>query len=129
MPTNSNNLRGNVDKLDFSVDLTKLSNVVKNGVVEKDAYNAKIENIEVKIRHINLATKFALSAEINDVKGGISSINNLAKTTALNAKINQVKGTVLNITKLTGVTALTAVENKIPNVSNLKKNYYNSRIY
>ena len=43
-----------MDKLDadklvpVSVDLSTLSDVVKNDVVKKDAYNAKIKNIEIK---------------------------------------------------------------------------------
>ena len=43
-----------VDKLDVDklvpvpVDLSKLSDVVKNDVVKKDVYNAKIKNIEDK---------------------------------------------------------------------------------
>ena len=40
----------NVDKLVvLSVDLSKLSDVVKNKVVKKDVYNAKIETIEDNI--------------------------------------------------------------------------------
>ena len=46
-----------VDKLVLvTVDFSKLSDVVKNNVIKKDLYNAKIKNIEVKIRDItNLA--------------------------------------------------------------------------
>ena len=56
--------KSKVDKFDIGklettpVDLSKLSNVVKNDVVKKDAYNAKIKNIEDKIPDItNLTTK------------------------------------------------------------------------
>ena len=39
------------------VEVSKLINVVKNGVVKKDEYNAKIKNIEDKIPDItNVAT-------------------------------------------------------------------------
>ena len=39
-----------VDKLvPVSIDLSKLSDAVKNDVVEKDIYNAKIKNLEDKI--------------------------------------------------------------------------------
>ena len=71
--------------------------VVKNDVVIKDVYHAKMKNIEDKIPdNINLAT----NAKIKEVKNEIPSINNVATTTAL-----------------------TAAENKIPNVSKLfKKN-------
>ena len=43
----------NVDKLvPAPFDLSKLSNVVKNDVVKRDVYNAKIKNIEDKIPDI-----------------------------------------------------------------------------
>ena len=59
------------------VDLSKLSNVAKNDVFKKDVYNAKIKTIEDKIPDItNLATNVSLNAKINDVKGGLPSINN-----------------------------------------------------
>ena len=60
-------MKSKVDKLDVDkllpvlVDLSKLRDVIKNGVVKKDAYNAKIKNIEDKILDItNLATKTTL---------------------------------------------------------------------
>ena len=52
IPTNSSNLKSNVDELDIDklvpapVYLSKLINVVKNDIVKKDVYNAKIKNIE-----------------------------------------------------------------------------------
>ena len=52
-----NNLKSKVDKLHVDklvpvpVDLSKLSDAVKN-VVKKDAYNAKIKDIEDKIPNI-----------------------------------------------------------------------------
>ena len=48
VPTNLSNLKSKVDKLDADklvpvpVGLSKLSDVVKNDVVKKDVYNAKI---------------------------------------------------------------------------------------
>ena len=72
VPTNLSNLKIKVDKLDidklapFLLDWSKLSNVVKNDVVKKHVYNAKIKNIEDKISDIaNLATKTTLNAKIN----------------------------------------------------------------
>ena len=62
IPTNLSNLKSKVDKLDVHklvpvpVDLSKLSNVVKNYVVEKYAYNAKIKNIEDKTPDLTLLT-------------------------------------------------------------------------
>ena len=52
------NLKSDVGKLDIDelvpvpVDLSKLSNVVKNDVVKKDAYNTKFKNIQDKIPDI-----------------------------------------------------------------------------
>ena len=74
--TNLNNSKSknSVDKLDVDkkvpvpVDLSKLSDVVKNDVVKKDKYNAKTKNIEDKIADTtNLATYTSLNAEINEV--------------------------------------------------------------
>ena len=79
------------DKLDVDklvpapVDLSKLSDVVKNDVVKKDVYNAKIKNIEEKIPDItNLATNASLNAKINEVKGEIPHIINFAINAFLN---------------------------------------------
>ena len=68
-------MKSKVDKLDVGklktspVDLSKLSNVLKNDVVEKDVYNSNIKNIENKIPDItNLAAKTTLTAKINEIK-------------------------------------------------------------
>ena len=63
------NLKSKVDKLDLDklvsvpVDLSKLSDVVKNNV-KKDAYNVKFKNIEDKVSDINNVTT-ALNSKIN----------------------------------------------------------------
>ena len=108
VPTNLRDLKSKIDKLDVDkllpvpLDLSKLSDVVRNGAIKKDAYNSKIKNIEYKIR----------------------DITNLATNTSLNAKIDEIKGKIPGITNLASTTALTATENKIGNVSNLvKKNW------
>ena len=113
-------MKSKVDKLDADklvlvpVDLSKLSDVVKNYVVKKDLYYAKIKNVEDRIPDItNLVTNATLNAKMNEVKNEIPSITNLATTAALNAKINEVKNKIPSITKLATTTALTAVENKI----------------
>ena len=133
--TNLSNLKSKVDKLDVdklvpaSVDLNKLSDIVKNYVVKKDVCNTKIKNIGDKIPDItNLATNITLNAKIYEVKGEISSITNLTTTTFLNGKISEVKNKIPNITNLT-TAVLTTVEDKIPNVINLvKKTEYKRKI-
>ena len=111
--SNLSNLKGKVNKLDVDklvpvpVDLSKLSELIRNYVVRKDVSNAKIKNIEDKIPDIT---------------------NSAACYVTLDVKINEVKNKIPNITHLTTPTALTTVENKIPNVSNLvKKNHYNKK--
>ena len=58
VPTNLSNLKSKVDKLDVDkqvpapVDLSKLSDIVKNAAAKKDLYNAKIKNIEDKFPDI-----------------------------------------------------------------------------
>ena len=76
----------------LSIDLIKLGAVVKNDVVKKDVYDAKIKNIEDKIPDItNLATKTTLNAKISETKGEIPNITNLATNASPIAKINEVK--------------------------------------
>ena len=72
LPNNLSKLKTEVDKLDVNklvpvpVDLSKWSNVVKNEVVKKTGYDAKIKSIEDKIPNIsNLATKTILNTKIN----------------------------------------------------------------
>ena len=88
-------MKSKIDKLPVPVDLSKLSDLVKNDVVKKDVYNAKIK----------------------DIKDNIPDITNLATTAVLNAKVNEVKNKRPDITNLSTTTTLTAVENKIPDHS------------
>ena len=49
------------------VDISKLSDVIKSYVVQKDVYNARITNIEDKKPDItNLATNTTLNAKTNE---------------------------------------------------------------
>ena len=63
-------MKRKVEKIDVyklvpvPVDLNKLSDVVKNDIVEKDVYDAKIKDIEDKIPDIaNLASNTTLNAK------------------------------------------------------------------
>ena len=112
-PTNFSNSKSKLDKLDIeklgpvSVDLSELSNVVKNEVFNRTEYNAKIKNIKVKI----------------------PDITNLATKSILNTKINEVKVEIPRISSLVTTSALTDGENKIPNVINLvKKTDYDTKV-
>ena len=60
IPTNLSNLKSKVDKLDVDklitvpVNLSKLSDVVKDHVVKKDVYNAKIKHKILNIKYLIL---------------------------------------------------------------------------
>ena len=93
VPSNLRSLKSKVDKLvPIPVDLSKLSDVVKDDVVKKDLYNAKIRDIEDEI----------------------PDITNSGTTAAFKSKINEVKGIIPSITDLATNTAFTDVEDKIP---------------
>ena len=119
LKSNLANLKTDVDKLDIHklalvpVDLSKLSDVVKNDVIKKTNYNAKIADIEGKIPDIGyLRTKTPL----NTVENKIPDTSGLVKKTDYNAKITEVEGKIPDISNLATKAALITVENKIPNV-------------
>ena len=75
VPTNLNNLESKIYKSDVDklvpapIDLSKLSDEVKNDVVQKDVYNAKIKNTEDKISDItNLITNTTINTKTNEIK-------------------------------------------------------------
>ena len=93
LKTNLANLKNEVDKLDIDklvtvpVDLSKLSDLVKNDVIKKTDYNAKIADIEGKIPDVtNLATKTALIT----VENKIPDVRGLARKTTLTAVENKI---------------------------------------
>ena len=111
LKTNLASLKTEVDKLDIgelvpiSVDLIKLSDVVKNDVVKKTVYNKLVE----KVDNID-ASDFVLK-------------------TNYNTKITELENKILDISNLATKTALTTSEIKIPSVSNLvQKTDYNTKV-
>ena len=126
LKTNLVNLKTEVDKLDIDklvpvlVDLSKLSDVVKNDVVKKDVYDklvAKVDNVDTS--EFVLKTKY--DADKSELENKISNTSGLAKKTNYDAKIADIEGKISDVSNLATKTALTAVENEIPNVSNLVK--------
>ena len=97
-------MKSKVDKLDVDkfvpvpIDLSKLSDVVKkNDIIKKDAYNAKIKNIEDNLPNItNLATKTTLNPNANlasksDIANFVCKIAFDNKLKNLNKKITSNK--------------------------------------
>ena len=98
-------MKSKVDKLDVDklvpvpVDLSKLTDLVKNDVIKKDVYNAKSKDIEDEITDItNLVTNTFLNTDIYEVNNETPSIANLVTDASLNAKVNKVKNKIPNIT-------------------------------
>ena len=56
------------------------------------------------------------------------NIVNLVTNTTVHAKIKRIKNKIPRITNLASTNALTAVENKISNVSLVKKTGYNTKL-
>ena len=134
LKTNLPNIKTEVDKLDIDklvsipVDLSKLSDVVKNDVVKKTVCNklvAKVDNID--------ASDFVLKTKYNtdktELENKIPDTSGLVKNTNYNTNITELEKEIPDISNLATKTALTALENKIPSISNLvKKTDYNTKI-
>ena len=110
------------------VDLSKLSDVVKNYVVKKTVYDklvAKVNNIDTSA----FALKTIYAADKTEIENRISDANGLVKKTNYNIKITEVGGKIPDVINLATKSALTTVENKIPDLCSLvKKTDYNTKI-
>ena len=100
------------------VDLSKLSDGVKNDVVKKTVYNklvAKVGNIDTS--DSVLKTKY--NTDKTELENKIPDTSSLVKKINYNTKITELENKIPDISNLATKTALTATENKIPSVSNL----------
>ena len=122
--TNLSSLKTEVDKLDIDklatvpVDLSKLSNVVKNDVVKKTVYDklvTKVDNIDTS----DYVLKANFNTKLTGLKNKIPNTSDLVKKTDYNRKITEIENQIPDISGLATKTALTAVENKIPSINNL----------
>ena len=128
------NLKIEVDKLDIDklgtvpVDLSKLSNLVKNDVVKKTVYDklvAKVNNIDTS----GLVKKTDYNTKINEKENKIPDTSGLVKKTDYNTKTTEIECKIPNISGLAAKTAWATVENKISSISGLvKKTDYNTKI-
>ena len=122
LKTNLANLRAEVDKLDidklvtFPLDLSKLSDVLKNDVAKKNVYDklvAKVDNINTS----DFALKTKCQTDKTALENKILDTSSPVKKTDYNTKMTEIEGKIP--TKKQQKTALTTVENEIPSVSNL----------
>ena len=134
LKTNLATLKTEVDKLDIDklvpipVDLSKLSDIVKNDVVKKDVY----DKLVTKVNNINtsgfvLKTKY--DTDKSELENKTPHTSDLVKKTDHNAKVTEIEDKITDISNLATKTALTTVENKITYVNNLvKKTDYNTKV-
>ena len=122
LKSNLANLKTEVDKLDIDklvpvpVDLSKLSDVVKNDVVKKTVYDklvAKLDNIDTS--GFVLKTKY--DTDKPEIENKIPDTSGLVKKTDYKAKMTETEGKIPSISGLATNTA----ENKIPNINSLVK--------
>ena len=108
---------GDIDKLaPVPVDLSKLSDVVKNDVVKKTVFDnlvAKVNNIDTS--DSVLKTKY--QTDKTELEKKIPDVTNLVEKT----KLTELENKIPDVSSLVTKTALTVVENKIPVVSSLVK--------
>ena len=122
LKTNLASLKTNVNKLDIDklvpvpVDLSKLSDVVKNDAVKKTVYDklvAKVNNIDTS--GFVLKTKY--DTDKSELENKIPDVTDFVKK----AKLTELENKIPDVSSLATKTALTAVENKIPHASSLVK--------
>ena len=130
LKTNLASLKTEVDKLDIDklvpvpVDLSKLSNVVKDNVVKKDVY----DKLVVKVNNID-TSEFVLKTKCDtgksELENKIPDVTDFVKK----AKLTELENKIPDVNNLASKTALTAEENKIPNFSNsVNKTDYNTKV-
>ena len=117
LKTNLATLKTEVDKLNIHklvpvpVDLSKLSDLVKNDVVKKDVYNklvAKVDNINTS--GFVLKTKY--DTDKSELENKIPDTSGLVKNTDYNTKITEIEDKIPDISNLATEAGLTTVENK-----------------
>ena len=111
--TNLANLKTEIDKLNIEksapvpVDLSKLSNVVKNDVVKKTVYDKSVATVDnIDTGDFVLKTKY--NTDKTELENKIPDVSNLVTKTKLSESENKIP----DISNLTTKTALTTVEIK-----------------
>ena len=98
------------------VDLSKLSDVVKNNVVKKTVYDklvTKVDNIDTS----DFVLKNKYNSDKTELEKKIPNMTDFVKE----AKLTELENKIPDVSNLATKTVLTTVENKIPDVSSLVK--------
>ena len=122
LKTDLASLKSEVDKLDIDklapvpVDLSKLSDVVKNDIVKKTVYDKLVTQVNsIDTSRFVLKTKY--DTDESELKNKIPDTSRLVKKTDYNAKITEIESKIQSISGLATNAALTAVENKTTNIN------------
>ena len=124
LKTNLASLKSEVDKLNIDelalahVDLSELSDVVKNDVVKKTAYDklaVKVNNIDIS--GFVLKTKY--QTDKKELEKKIPDVADFVKKT----KLTELENKIPNVSSLVTKTAVSAIENKIISYSIGKRHF------
>ena len=125
MKKNLTSLKTKVDKLDIDklapvpVDLSKMSDIIKNDVVRKTVYDkltAKVNNIGTSA----FVLKTIYQTDQVELEKTIPDVTDFVKKT----KLTELENKISDVSSLATKTALTAVENKIPSAISLVKKQF-----
>ena len=118
LKTNLVSLKSEVDRLDIDklvpvpVDLSKLSDAVKNDVAKKDVYDRLVTKVNNRdTSRFVFKTKY--NTDKSELENKIPNTSNLVKKTDYNAKIPETDRKIPDINNLAKKTAFTIVENKM----------------
>ena len=110
------------------VDLSKLSDVVKNDVVVKTVYDKLVTKIN-SIDTSSFVLKTNYDRDNSEIENKIPDNSGLVKKADCSTKITEIEDKMPRISGFATNATLTAVENKIPNISSLvQKSDYNTKI-
>ena len=122
--TNFASLKTEADELDIDklvpvlVDLSKLSDAVKNDVVKKAEYNELVSKVN-NIKTSGFVLKTEYDTDKPELENKTPDTTGLVKKTDYNTRIAEIEGKIPDVINLATKTVLNTVENKIPSVSSL----------
>ena len=110
------------------VDLSKLSDVVKNNVVKKTSYDKLVPKVN-SIDTSGFVLKTNYDTDKNELENKIPDTSGLVKKTDYNAKTTEIEDKILSNSGLATNAALTTVLKKIDQKNRLwYKNYWNWKV-
>ena len=123
------NLKAEVNKLDIDklvsvpVDLSKLSDLVKNDVVKKNVYNKLVAKVN-GIDRSKFISKTRYDTDKSELENKIPETSGLVKNTDYNTKVTEIEGKILHISSLATKTATKSdYSSKVTEIENTFNNH------